>query len=48
MLGEHDEIGIKILQVFEGHAQGPVAIGALLAIVLILSFVCVARGHRFK
>ena len=48
MLGEHDQIGIKIFQVFEGHAQGPVAIGALLAIVSILSFAFMVRNRRLK
>ena len=48
MLGEHDQIGIKIFQVFEWHAQGPVAIGALLAIVSILSFAFMVRNRRLK
>jgi hypothetical protein len=48
LLGEHDQIGVKIFQVFEGHAEGPVAIGALLAIISILSFAYIVRNRRAK
>jgi hypothetical protein len=48
MFGEHDQIGIRIFQVFEGHAQGPIAIAALLGIVMILSLAFVLKSRRLK
>lgn len=36
MFGAGDEIGIKLWGMFEGHAQGPVAILALVAIVFLI------------
>jgi hypothetical protein len=36
MLAEHNELGIEIAGCFKGHANGALAIGALLLIVLVL------------
>jgi hypothetical protein len=36
MLAEHNALGIEIFGFFKGQAQGPLAIGALVIVVLTL------------
>jgi hypothetical protein len=36
MFAEHNTLGIEIFGFFKGHAEGPLAIGALVIIVLTL------------
>ena len=38
MLIEHNVLGLKIGSLFQGYAEGPLAIGALLAVIALLIY----------